>query len=68
MGFQDVAFLPSRAHFATTFLEYCGRGYGLGTTTCLKTMIGGKQGYAPCKVLLLSQVFFLCHFMEIIGL
>ena len=32
MGFHDVAFLPSRASFATTFLEDCGRDDGLGTT------------------------------------
>ena len=49
VGFQDVAFLPSLAcFFPTTFLEYCGRGEFLGTTTCFKTVVGGKQGHAPC--------------------
>ena len=35
MGFQDVAFLLSRASFSTTFLLYCGRDESLGATTCL---------------------------------
>ena len=33
MGFQDVAFLPE----------------DLWTTTCLRTVVGGRQGHAPCK-------------------
>ena len=41
MGFQDVAFLLSRASFPT-FLENCGRGERLVTTTCLKSVVGGK--------------------------
>ena len=43
MSFQDVAFLPSRARFSTI---------------CLKTVVGGKQGNAPCKILLLQQSLF----------
>ena len=58
MGFQDVAFLSSRASCFTTFLKYCGRRIGLGTTTCLKTVVGGKQGHAPCKILLLHKASF----------
>ena len=67
MGFQDVAFLPSRASFSTTFLKSYGRGESLVTTTCLKTVVGGKQGHAPCKILLLQQSLFLCqlNFLEI---
>ena len=41
MCFQDVAFLPSRACFATTFLRNCGRGEILGTT-CLATVVGDQ--------------------------
>ena len=37
VGFQDVAFLLSRASFSTTFLLYCGRDESLGTTICLGT-------------------------------
>ena len=48
MGFQDEAFLSSRACFSTTFLKNCGRGECLGTTSCLRTMVGGKQGHVPC--------------------
>ena len=55
MGFQDVAFLPSRVSFSTIFLKNCGRGECLWTTACLKTVSGGKQGHAPCKILLLQQ-------------
>ena len=43
MGFQDVAFLSSRASFYTTFLKNCGSGESLMTTTCLKNVVGGKQ-------------------------
>ena len=48
MGFQDVAFLSSRAGFSTTFLNNCGRGESFVTTTCTKTVVGVKQGHAPC--------------------
>ena len=61
MGFQDVALLLSGASFPTTFVKNCGRCYGLGTTTCFKTVVGGKQGHAPCKILLLQQILF-CQF------
>ena len=44
MGFQDVAFMPSRDSFSTTFLRECGRREGFRTTKCLKTVVVGKQG------------------------
>ena len=50
MGFQDVAFLPSRASFSATFLKNCGRGECFRTSTCAKTMVVGKHGYASCKM------------------
>ena len=58
-GFRDVAFLPSIASFYTTFLKHCGRGESLGTITCLKTVVGGKQGHVPCKIFMLQQSLFL---------
>ena len=69
MRFQDVAFLLSRAGFYT-FLNNCGGGERLVTTTCLKSMVGGKQGHVPCKILLLQQNLFLSQlcFMEFIRL
>ena len=70
MGLQDVAFLPSTASFYTTNLKYSGRGECLGTTTCLITVVGDKQGHAPCKILLLKKSLFLCqlNFKEIMRL
>ena len=58
MDFLDLAFLPSRASFHTTFLRNCGRGDCLRTATCLSTLFGGKQGHAPCRILLLQQILF----------
>ena len=57
--YLDVKFLP-RDIFFTTFLESCGKGESFRTTTCLKTVVGGKQGYASCKLLSLQQSLFLC--------
>ena len=62
MDFQDVVFLPCRDSFSTTFLKNGGRGEGLGTTTCLITVVWGKQGHAPFKLLTLQQCLFLCQF------
>ena len=43
MGLQDVAFLPSRASFYTTFLNDCGSDESLMiTATCPSTVVGGK--------------------------
>ena len=58
MSFQDVAFLSSQASFSTTFLKNCGSGECLWTTTCLKTMVEGKQGHACCKILSLHEAPF----------
>ena len=58
MSFQDVSFLSSRATFSATFLKHCGKGERLGTTTYLETMVGGKQGHAPCIVLLPHKASF----------
>ena len=56
--FHDVAFLPSRASFSTAFLSTISRGKSLKTITCLKTVLGGNQGHAPCKILSLQQSLF----------
>ena len=58
MDFQDVVFLPSQATFYTTFLTNCGRGESPGTTTRLKTVVGGKQGHAPCRMISLHKASF----------
>ena len=70
MGYHDMAFLPSRDSFYTTFLKKYLTSQGLGTTTFPKTVVGGKQGYSPCKVISLHKASILCqsNFMEIIGL
>ena len=70
MGFQDVSFLPSKASFSTTFPKNCNTGESLRTTTYNKTVVGGKQGHAPCKILLVQQILFSCqlNLMEIIKL
>ena len=47
-----------RASFSTTCLKNCGKGECLGTTTCLMTVAGGKQGHAPCRMLPLQQILF----------
>ena len=59
MGFQDVASLPSRTRFSSMFLNNGGGGESLGTTTCLRTVVGCNQGHAPCKVFKLQQSLFL---------
>ena len=51
-------FLPSLASFSTTFPINCGRDESLETTTCLKNVVGGKQGHALCKILLLCNASF----------
>ena len=61
-GFQDVALLISQTSFSSTFLTCCGRGERLRTTTCLQTVVGGKQGHALCKILSLQQILFLVSF------
>ena len=60
MGFQDVTFLPCRASFPTPFLENCGRDESLGSTTCLSTVVGGKQVHAPCMICFFQRSLFFC--------
>ena len=54
MGLQDVAFLPFQTSCYTTFLMNCGKGEILTTATYVRDLIVGKQGHAPCKILLLQ--------------
>ena len=67
MVFQDVAFLPSRASFYTTFLKYCGRGESLGTTTCLKAVVRVSRDmlsvryFCSMKPLFVPVEFNGCH-------
>ena len=56
MSFQDIVFQPLRY-----FSKHCGRSESPRTATCLETVVGGKQGHATCKILLLLQSLFLCH-------
>ena len=67
MDFQDESFLNSLASFCTTFHSNCGRGESLGTTTCLQTVVGGRQWQACCWTLDPTKPLFLCpsNFMEI---
>ena len=39
-------FLSSRGGFST-FVQNCGSDESLGTTTCLESVVGGRQGHAP---------------------
>ena len=47
MGFQDVAFLPCRGNFYTTFHKNCNRG--LRSVTCPKGVVGVNKGILPVK-------------------
>ena len=58
-----MAFLLVLASFHTTFLEGSGVGEVLGSATCPRTFVVGKQGYAFCRLLLLQQIL---SFMEVI--
>ena len=58
IGFQDVAFLPSRASFSTAFKKNCGRGESLGTTACPKTVVGVSKGMLPVRYLLSNKASF----------
>ena len=60
-GFQDVAFLPLRVCFSTSFLKNCGGCECLRITTYRKTVVWGKRGHAPYEILLLKQSIFLCQ-------
>ena len=58
LGFQDVAFLPYRASFYTTFIKHCGRGEGLWTTTCLKLWLGVSKGMLPVRYFRFNEASF----------
>ena len=68
MGFQGVAFLPSRACFFTTFMKNCGRGESLGATTCGKWVVGVSTGMFPVKYFCSNNASFFSqsNFIEII--
>ena len=51
MGYLDGAFLLPQASFSTTLLTNCGTGGCPGTITFLNTVVLGRQGHAPCKIL-----------------
>ena len=51
MDFEDVTFPPH-------FFANCG---SLTTTMCHKTVVGGRQGHVPCKILPLQHSLFLCQ-------
>ena len=70
MGFQDVAFLPFRASYSTTFLLNCRRGESLETITCLKTVVVDSKGMLPVEYFCSSKALSLCqsNFMKIIRL
>ena len=55
---QDCGWGVSKGMLPVT----CGRGEGHRTTTCHMTVVGGKQGHAPCEMFLLQQIHFLCQF------
>ena len=44
-----ISFLPYRASFFTTFLNNCGGGESLGTTTCPKTVVVLSKGMLHVK-------------------
>ena len=66
MGFLGIVFLP-QVNFSSTFLKNCVSGEAFRTTTCLRPVVGGKQGHVPCKIHSLQQSLFLCqlNFIEI---
>ena len=58
IGCQDVAFLPSKASFSTTFLKNCGRDESLGATTCHETVVVVSKGMLPVKYCNSSRASF----------
>ena len=53
IGFQDVAFLFSRASFPPTFIKSYDGGLVFRTAICLKSVFDGNQGHTSCEILLL---------------
>ena len=59
MVFQDVASCPPELVLTPHFLIMVVEVKTLGTTTCFKTVVGGKQGHASCKIFLTIKASFL---------
>ena len=53
--------MPFCASFYATCLISCDKGESLGTATCHRTVVEGKQGHAPCKILFSHKASFLCQ-------
>ena len=51
----SVEFMFFYGSFSATFPKDCGRVEGLGTLTCLRTVVGCRQGHAACRIVLLQQ-------------
>ena len=58
ISFPDVTFLALRAGFSTAFLNNCDRNESLGTTACLRTVVGCKLGHVTCEILYLHRASF----------
>ena len=58
MGFKDVAFLPSRGSFSTTFFPKCGDGESLFTTTSLKVVVGVSKNMLHVKYVCSNKASF----------
>ena len=56
--FQDVVFLSSRASLAPHSLGVVVEVGASGLPHVLSVVVEGKQGYAPCKILLLQEKIF----------
>ena len=63
---EDVVFLPTEATFPPHFPKIVVE-VSIWTTTCHKTVVGGKRGHAPSEIHSLQQILFLCqlNFIEI---
>ena len=59
MGFKDIVFLASRARFSTTFINNCGGGESLWTTTCLRNVVGVSNSILPVKYFCSNDASFL---------
>ena len=66
MGFTAMAFLSSRDSFSTTFLNNCGRGESLWTTTCHKAVVGVDKSMLPVEHS--NKASFYVSFLKIIRL
>ena len=57
MGSHDVPVL-FRFSFYNKFHKNCGRSESLMTTTCPRSVVGGKQGFAPYEIPLHQQSLY----------